>query len=148
MQQPRKNRFSKASKTKEAFFPAAASESKFSREEHYLKRSASDLKPSSQNIEVEELKDHIRNSISTWVFVSIIANEIVFIWLGLLKDITTRNESPAHKKSRKIMSRIEWIAQIREIYSDLITTHNREYFSKESVIEMLCKGEAVSNHTQ
>lgn len=55
------------------------------------------------------------------------------------------SESPprSRRNVRKVMSRIEWIAQIQEIYSTLIKKFNREYFKKDIVTEMIRGAEPV-----
>lgn len=65
--------------------------------------------------------------------------------LDLLKGTVAelRGDTSRHKKEKKIMSRIEWIAQIKDIFSYLIVTFNREYFKKETISEMIHAVEAV-----
>lgn len=52
----------------------------------------------------------------------------------------------SHMRKRKVMSRIEWIAQIQDIYCGLIIDFNREYFAKEIVLERLRAGASVKKH--
>lgn len=52
-------------------------------------------------------------------------------------------DSPQRKRTKKVMSRIEWIMQLKNVFSTLITTFNQEYFKKEIITNMIQGREPV-----